>query len=41
MVSHLDSLSFPLYADVCEREDELKMKVADYKRSKMKAWGTY
>ncbi|EGU31859.1 hypothetical protein VIBRN418_18723 [Vibrio sp. N418] len=38
---HLDSISFPLYADVCAREDELNMKVADHKRSQMKAWGAY
>ena len=39
--AHLDMISLPLYEEVCAREDELKMKVADHKRSKVKAWGTY
>lgn len=38
---YLDCIVLPLYTDVCAREDELKMKVADHKRSKVKAWGTY
>ncbi|WP_241210351.1 hypothetical protein [Vibrio ichthyoenteri] len=38
---YLDYIVLPLYSNVCAQEDELKMKVANHKRSKMKAWGTY